>query len=363
MYISYWTQTGIAILLFILLKVCDAFVYRTFTLLHGSFEPGWRFGPVIKELAHKAQTPLKRYQPAIKSATVEFQKAQCFFMLAIGIASQIVLRQGSLEDGSLQSLINYTIIGTISINGFLPVTLTLLCLHTVGMHSWYILILSSCTVLLSTATLFMSHNFTASGQSLGNIQAAINDDYPLCGNKDPSRFCLDEAYGLVYGPRNTSSFAVSGTNLGADGIVYGTSLANGVGRPAAILSLVILGLLILDYSEFQEVPVIQRFFKRFFSHNESKMPTSIDLSDPRRASKTDTAKDYIERTSNVLYLIIWIWYIVEISKFFRSLRSITPVSGWSFGQIIAITVWAAPILEFGKLVIRRYLAPYTDSLD
>ena len=347
-------QTGIAILLFTLLKVCDAFVYRAFILLRGIFAPEWRFGPAIEEFAHKAQAPLTRYQPAIKSATVEFQKAQCFFMLAIGIASQIVLRQGSLEDGSLQSMINYTIIGTISINGFLPVTLTLLCLHTGGMHSWYILILSSCTVLMSTATLFMSHTFTASGQSLRKIQAAINDNYSSCGYKDPSRFCLDEAYGLVYDTSPGLNLTISGTNLGPDGVVYGTSLANGVGKTAAILSLVVLGLLLMDYIHLQEVPIVQSFFRRLFGAIELERPTTIDLSNPRRSLKTVTTKDYVERTSNVLYFGIWTWYLVEISKFLKNLRSVTPVSGWSFGQIIAITVWAAPLLEFVKLILRRY---------
>ena len=276
-------------------------------------------------------------------------------MLAVGIASQIVLRQGSLEDGSLQSMINYTIIGTISINGFLPVTLTLLCLHTVGMHSWYILILSSCTVLMSTATLFMSHTFTASGQSLRNIQAAISDDYSSCGYKDPSRFCLDEAYGLVYDTSPGLNVTVPGAIPGPDGVVFGTSLANGVGKSAAILSLVILGLLIMDYIHLQEVPIVQRFFRQIFSPIELERPTTIDLSNPRKPLKIVTTKDYSERTSNVLYSAIWVWYLVEISKFLKHLRSITPVSGWSFGQIIAITVWAAPLLEFVKLILRRYL--------
>lgn len=141
-------QTGIAIVLFILLKMCDALLYRICLFAYGILWPWWFLWPLglqsIKETANEAQTSLHRYQPAIKSATVEFHKAQCFFMLAIGIAGQIVLRQGSFDDGSLQSIVNYSVVGFISINGVLPVTLTLLSLHTVQMHSWYVLILSTC---------------------------------------------------------------------------------------------------------------------------------------------------------------------------------------------------------------------------
>ncbi len=81
-------QTGIAVILFILLKMCDALLYRICLFAYGILWPWWFLWPLglerIKETANKAQTPLRRYQPAVKSATVEFHKAQCFFMLAIG---------------------------------------------------------------------------------------------------------------------------------------------------------------------------------------------------------------------------------------------------------------------------------------
>lgn len=317
-------QTGIAIILFILLKMCDALLYRICLFAYGILWPWWFLWPLglesIKETANEAQTSLRRYQPAIKSATVEFHKAQCFFMLAIGITGQIVLRQGSLVDGSLQSIVNYTVVGIISINGVLPVTLTLLSLHTVQMHSWYVLILSTCTVLLSTITFFKSARFTPSARSLKEIQAATNDNYSKCGNKDPSNFCLSEGYNLS----STTSY-VSGTDSWA-----------------VIFSLVILGLLILDRVGLQEVPIIQRFFKWFFSRIESllklKPRTKFKHSRLQRAFGNNTALDYMDGLSNFLYLFIWVWYGTNIYFFLFDLGSFRPVRGWTFGQVVAITI-------------------------
>lgn len=330
-------QSGIALTLFLLLKLCDALVYRTCLFLYGVFWPCWFCWPFglkkIKKTAQKAQASLHRYQPAIKSAAVEFHKAQCFFMLAIGSAGQIVLRQRSLEDGSLQSLMNYCLVGLISLNGILSITLTLLCLHTVGMHSWYLLLLSICTVVLSTVTLSMSGRFALSLQDLSKIRDSTNSKYPMCGNKDPSIFCLDENYNI--NPSNRV--------LGSD---YG----------AVIFSLVILGLLTLDYGRLQELLIVQRFLKRCFGKIESllKLKSRKD-SNHSQSQKTrrDNTADYVNGLSNFLYLFIWAWYGFGFAIFLVNLSDFKPVNGWAFGQIVAITVWAGPILEFVKLLVRK----------
>ena len=337
-------QIGIAILLFFLLKICDTLLYRTCLFFYGVFWPWWFVWPLglenVKETARKAQTSLHRYQPAIISATVEFHKAQCFFMLAIGIAGIIVLRQGSLEDGTLQSLVNYDLVGVISVNGILPVTLTLLCLHTVRMHSWYMLIISTCTVVLSTVTFFLSGNFSPSAKDIGKIEAATNFTYPRCGNKDPSRYCLNADYSLI-----SASISSSDHNW------------------AVIFSLVILGLLVLDYCGLQDLPLLQRFFKRIFNRVESfvkpKPRTRPTYSQQYEAMRDNTALDYVKGVSNVVYLFIWFWYAFNLSISVGGLSSFAPVNNWTFGQVVAITVWAAPIFEFGKLLVRECIYPNT----
>ena len=335
-------QSGIAITFFLILKLCDALFYRTCLFSYGLFWPWWFLYPLglerIKEIAQKAQVSLHRYQPAIKSASVEFHKAQCFFMLAIGIAGQIVLRQRSLEDGRLQSLTNYFLVGNISMNGILSISLMLLCLHTVGMHSWYLLLLSICTVVLSAVTCSMSGRFTISAQDLSKLQASTNSNYPKCGNKDPSIFCLPG---------------------GTDHVTF-LLVAPGTDYRFNLLSLVILGLLILDYGRLQELVIVQCFLKRCFGKIEyllkPRPPKGRNQSRPRKTWRDSTALDYINGFSNFLYLVIWARYCYSLTGFLISLRGFSPVKGWTFRQVVAIMVWAAPTFEFVKLLVRKFNA-------
>lgn len=333
-------QSGIALGLFILLKLCDVLFYRSCLFLYGVCWPWWFIWPwgleTIRETAGKAQMSLRRYQPALQSATVEFHKAQCFFMLAIGIAGQIVLRQRSLEDKTLESLVNYTVVGIISMNGVLPITGTLLCLHTVHMHSLYLLILSTCTILLSTVTLYKSQRFVPSAQDISNLQAATNTSYLNCGNRDPSTFCIADTYGL-------------GLEATSGNPIYGGY--------SVTFSLVLLGLLILDYCKLQELIEAQRILKQFFGGmasflNWKQRPLYSHLR-LQRTMREITAQKCVHGLSNVLYLFIWSFYIFCFANFGGELAVIRPVDGWAFGQIVAITVWAAPMIEFAKLLVRK----------
>ena len=332
-------QSGIALGFFILLKLCDAHFYRSCLFLYGICWPWWFLWPLgletIRETAHRAQTSLRRYQPALQSAMVEFHKAQCFFMLAIGTAGQIVLRQRSLEDANLQSLVNYTLISLISMNGVLPIIGTLLCLHTVHMHSLYLLILSVCTIVLSTVTLFKSQKFVPSPQDISTLQAATDTRYPNCGNRDPSVYCLAEAYGEF-------KLAPGGPFAGVGTVIF---------------SLVLLGLLVLDYGGLQELIIAQRILKKLFGGVESLLKRNLPLLFPhsrlQRALREITAQKIVNAWSNILYFFIWMWFILNFVVSCNELSTFSPVPGWSFGQIVAITVWAAPLIEFAKLLVRK----------
>lgn len=153
--------------------------------------------------------------------------------------------------------------------------------------------------------------------------------------KDPSNFCLSEGYSL------------SST----------TSYASGNESWAVVFSIVILGLLILDRVGLQEAPIIQRFFNWFFSRIESllklKPRTKLKHSRLHRAFGNSTALDYMNELSNFLYLFVWIWCATNIYFFLFDLGSFRLVRGWTFGQVVAITVWAAAVFEFVKLLARK----------
>ncbi len=53
-----------------------------------------------RQKAQEIQKIARSHLHALRTATVEFQKAQCFFMIAVQIAAQIVLSSGDLGAGT-----------------------------------------------------------------------------------------------------------------------------------------------------------------------------------------------------------------------------------------------------------------------
>lgn len=82
-------------------------------------------------------------------------------MLAVQIAAMVTVSRGQLEPINLQQLYNnWEVVHVVSISGFLPVTLVILSLHSVGKKSWYLTTLSIVTVGVSIGTLFMTGSFS-----------------------------------------------------------------------------------------------------------------------------------------------------------------------------------------------------------
>ena len=253
-YISYWMQTAIALSGFLLLKLCDNQFYRWSIILYYLFWPlGFRWPVGLKYVKRKAsslQAHFCTYSPAIKSSLVEFHKAQCFFILAIETAANIAVRRGTLNDSTttLQGLFNnYSLVGSVSISGFLPVTFTLLVLHRAGMHSYYLLILSHCALVLSVITMFRVGDFVVSGADKTKLaNASSSTKYPNCGSLDPTIFCLNVDLG-GYGPTEY----LTSMNFG-----YGA-----VGGPALLFTCIVLALIDLDYLGLQRTSKYKVFVR------------------------------------------------------------------------------------------------------
>ena len=186
-YASYWIQAGFALL-------------GTFLVLLW----GWRTHYIclpskvgqVNDAAKPAQgdsvTFENRRLASLTAALTDFQKAQCFFMLAINIAALVNNANGGLLPVSLQQLYdNYLLLAIVSISGYLPVTATLLALHMVDMISAYLLALSGCTVALSVATAAAVGVFKPSRGDLNSIQAQVAKGTDKnCGNLDLTVYCL-----------------------------------------------------------------------------------------------------------------------------------------------------------------------------
>jgi len=133
-----------------------------------------------------------------KSMLVEFQEAQCFFMLATQIAVLISFgNQAKFYEPKEEAQLdmdNYLgqIIGT---GGLLPISLVLFTLKNVGMISWYILILSGITLATSSATVIISTQNEDNGYAPSDL-AAFYDTASIdsCGGYPPPIVFCDEVW-------------------------------------------------------------------------------------------------------------------------------------------------------------------------
>ena len=258
----------------------------------------------------------KRRLASLTAAVTDFQKAQCFFMLAICIAAQIIQTNGGFGPITVQQLYyNYTLLKSISISGYLPVTATLLTLYMIDMVSWYLLLLSACTVALSIFTFArIAHgDITTSSSDQASLLAQTGGGPSSCGGHNLTVFCLQ--------PRpNDATLEI---NEGGTNVIM-------------IPCLVVLGSIIVG----KLAKVSAQYLKG-----------------SKTATNRGKGNNFLESPVRTIFCLTFlVYYLPVFGAFFRDLfwfTSLVDRTRWSFGQIIAITVWAPPLFEYFHLELRK----------
>ena len=285
----------------------------------------------------------QRALPRLAAALVEFQKAQCYFMIAVQIAGVVTVPRGRLDPINLQQLYNNSqAVRVISMSGVLPTTFTLLCLQYAGKSSWYLDLLSTITVCISAASFFVTEKFSPGLNDMKTLRKKTQkNDLLDCGNYDPSVYCLTRHFD------NTDS--------------YGTIIF--------FYSLIIL---ILLY-----VPLLKTRLSRFYQRCKTRLRHikvlgivvprldgvrsifgrvfNITLRKLFGAGALNIRNDWQAIVLSFFYLAAWILYLLCFRAFMEDLYLFIDNGlvdfKWTFGQIVGITVWAEPLVEYAYLEI------------
>ena len=345
---------------------------------------------------------------ALTSALVDFHKAQCFFVLAINIAAQVDRHKGGLEPQSLQQLYNtWVLIQTVSIGGYLPVTFTIFTLHLVDLVSWYLLLLTICTASVSIATSVNSGNFNPSDADIRSVSLASSTNGTIaCGGRVPGAWC--------YGPSTTYYYLESGPSNGAFPmlvfclIVLSLLMAKQFGadkyisdvygrkfpkyfpnkyierwyvtwRKSFIAAWEVLRPVQQKILEHRNIKHLRRSSSSFLTSwkhrwTQSEWFTKVrdtTSKDPRLRgllTKEATIKTFKSFRSThwpkasqtfivFFYATIigfYVFFFVTYCQDLAGFASYQISRSWSFGQIVAVTVWAGPLCEYIHLEIREY---------
>ena len=348
-YISYLMQIAIALTSWGLLKWWHLHLHSVLRqMLRKVF-----FGKPALEVqaADRLEQRHDTHKDRLLEAVVDFQKSQCYFMLPIQISALISINTGGLSAETLQQVFNnYAFLMVLSIGGFLPVTLILFVLRTLGYKSFYTTLLSMASVALSGATLFKASRFTYVPSAL---RPPSGVHYPGCANISPVSYCLSGAAGSFFG------------NLGAVG-------ATGP-IPAFIFSTLVLVFICLEHSGIQDIralrPLREWTLKEKWQHEEDpehpanrSLPARkwfcflrriLRITSPKAAR--EKAQGFFDLAVTVLYIYFFAVYIVDLSVFRGSGSEKIPLdsNSWSFGQIIAITVWAPSLIQYAYLELSK----------
>lgn len=126
-----------------------------------------------------------------------------------------------------------------------------------------------------------------------------------------------------------------------------------IGRTAPFI-LVTLAVLILDHVGAQNVPIFQRFIRKGLEQLETALqPTKndqrqFDLARALALTGVTDARSFTSLVSETIDLIWRFWFLLFFGLFLDKLsypNDTIIIISWTFGQIVAITVWAGPIFR------------------
>ena len=312
----------------------------------------------------------------------------------------------------------WVLIKSISIGGYLPVTFTLFTLHLVDLVSWYLLSLTICTVAVSIATLITIGNFNPSDADISYLSKASSTNGPAaCGERTPGAWCYIP-YSLYYGTDPSSGaysmlylcifvlLLLTAKQLGLDSYLsnmYRRKFREcfpkarhierwySTGRKGFIAAWEVFRIVQQKILEHRKTRHLRRSFSyytsswkhllqqmlswRGLSWTQSGWFTKVRESTSKdlrgrvllateaiiKTFKAFKSADWLTASQSTFIVLFYatisgfyIYFFVIFCQDLAWFASNGVSKSWSFGQIVAITVWAEPLCEYIHLEIREF---------
>ena len=247
-------------------------------------------------------------------------------MSTILLAAIVATQAGGLGAFTLQDVFtNLVLLSVLSIGGSLPTMFILFKLRLMGHKSWFSFLLSTISLFLSIGLVWSSGpHKTISYDQLEQGLFSI----PNCGTISPTALCL-QGFSDVWKPG--PGFTEGDTDSLYSTLYFRTYAAFG-------LSLVFwLGLLLDRFVQLDVETIEKKIFKR------SSTPTEHT----EREYGAITRRQWILLSWRFLDFLGCFGTIYIISLYLQSLvRFGIGSREWTFGQIVALTIWVPPIAQY-----------------
>lgn len=278
------------------------------------------------------------------AALVDFHKIQCFFSSTIQITALLLFQQSqsnSAKDtttvrSNYQDFFDTSILIILASSGFIPISVTIACISRYGRQSWYLLTLTLITMTLATVTLAVS-NIYALDYGIpydiysGNMQAPYlynADDYNDVNTTSTTCNIKGSPGHSIY--PICGSRSLKGNAIGADTVLSPWMWVLWVNCVAWLFVCIVKHGFRLRGNRIEKYYGILRTI--FAKYNWTRL-LSRDL-------RTFRAWAFLSLTTWPLcfggqFYLFSVYFASDVIS-----------QQWTFGQIIAVTVWIPSIVEY-----------------
>ncbi|KHN97154.1 uncharacterized protein MAM_04751 [Metarhizium album ARSEF 1941] len=332
--ISYVLQVAFSGTLYLFLKAFTLYVRHTHKKQEAGkrlqrASPGGASGLVltrrltrIDSILWRDSSALSRTSIALATTLVEFQEAQCWFVFAIQIASILAIVVNS-QEGTFwgEIVVNAAVAFHVSQNGILPMFLIQICLHHEGIRNWHTFLgffVEYLLAIVATTQKVYFHDAFNLFKQENKIDA--------CGrNPSPRSYCA-------------STQGVEGLKL--------SFFPHPLLYKMVFLALDTVAIVFLLLDQLSWTLRTHRLARHMTTggYRVGTAPSSGRLN-----LVWVHSKQWVWRILEVVYLVVNVLYLISLIRVISA--DSFQANRWSYGQIIAMTVWGPVIVKLFDLAL------------
>lgn len=301
------------------------------------------FALIVLEWLALVGSRRKSVHAALVTALVDFHKVQCFFSSTIQITALLLFHEAQKNSAlnskairsTFQDFFDTSILVVLASSGIVPIGVTLACINRYGRQSWYLLTLSLVTMVLATATLACSYAYAHEyGIPYDVYSSNMQNPYLYNDNKYINMNATSTTCNIRGSVGHTLNPLCGSWSLGNNAI--GASAYNNYW----------MWLVCANCIMWLPICAVKHWYSRCnYSKPRSWSLAGISASHSWVARLSQGLATF--RAWALFSCISWSLCFGSQYYLFSIYFSHSVISQqWSFGQIIAVTVWVPSVVEY-----------------
>jgi hypothetical protein len=333
MVLSYIFQSAIALAGFLLLTILTFAIHTKRSSMRNPTSN--RTGADPRNLRSRWRD-LEEHCTILISTIADFQKAQCYFCIAMQIGALATI----FTDLDATSWINQNFLLLVSVDGLVPIVLTLYTLMTYGQKSWYIIILSVTTVVLSAISggLLASKMLPIETERRQTLDVVVRSgDQAACGGVGPFQICQNLGPNVTANPNLAKRYLI------------------------AMCILVVVTALLVLWKIVTETTTIGTTMSAWLARMLTPGGNYDAVNEDQRRIYERSLRRVLSMSRRLFHGVVTLCIlgvlVAELYEVNFGLSRVVPE--WSFGQIVGLVTWASIFIDLAYVEYSKYCSVIT----